>query len=44
MVIKLCWLLQVCTELEKMVAAVASFRGFLGPQFISISGEAQVTP
>ena len=34
--------LQVCAELEKMVAAVGSFRGFLGPQFISISGEAQV--
>ena len=35
--------LQVCMELERMVAAVGSFRGFLGPQFISVSGEAQVT-
>ena len=32
---------QRCTELEKMVAAVGSFRGFLGPQFVSVSGEAQ---
>ena len=35
--------LQVCTELETMVAAVGSFRGFLGPQFVSVSGEAQAS-